>query len=761
MQLEEYTHPAIINSTIYRRPYLNFREKITQLFLNPYSVVLFLLIIKLLFFLNSLINSLNDAQKQTHLLYNTVQTYGNNIVSFPHYMAKVSNIMISKAVNSTNQGLVKTLNLMMTASQNLIFFIIEISVGTYACLLTAAIDNTAIAALNATESLISIANETLISFATDLNVGLADLSDAINEVVDTAEDTADAIKHMFGGGSKTSSNTIDEKMSHVNLTIKNMENWEISPSINDKIESLKDKIPDFTDVTEFTKDIIDKPFNELKNQVNKYLNDTFEADAMYVPKLTKLDFSQGTEEINELFDHIRYVAKTSTHVIMGLISFTIFGFIIYELYVEYKDWNRVQTAAKHLNLANESYIKSASKNKYNIEVIKSIQNRRADFIGKIVTTKILNIENPVIINNIRWIVNYSASPFLFSFLLLGLLGIVSVIFQFIILALISKIDVATTGENLFIYTKTNIHQAFNTSVNSWSNETNNYLLDYQNHVNDNLFAWVDTAAMSINDTVTQFDKKMNSALDSIFKGTPLYKPIEQIVGCVIESKLKKIEQAMTWLSENAYLEMPELDPKIILGQMLKMKAENIDDSLNDNFDSFRNEAKELIYKIISFYRKECFFLLYISLAILGIWFVFLLIGLSMLYLREEKIKKNGGIESPITDFEKMEKSDPSSQDNNSISSKVCTLNEPYIDSFSTIVQSIREKYIKARTDYARTPTEPHGESLKENESLYDCEYDNTPSHFEDAIEEQPYNDATMSEIGENFTSLSNAKCWTP
>lgn len=759
---DNYTDPITINNSTYRRPYLNFKEKITQLLINPYSVVLFLFIIKLFFFLNSLINTLENARSQTTLLYSSLEDYASNIVSFPHYMAKVSNVMIAKSIESANNGLTKTLELMISASENIIYFVVELSIGTYECLLTAAIDDTAIAALNATEEVITVVNDTIISFATLLEDGLEDLSDAINDVVDTAEDTADALTHLFSNSNSSKKNLtqVHNKVSNINLTISNLKDWEISGNINSKIDKLKNEILNFTDVEYYTKQIIKAPFTELKRQVSDNLNETFSADDMYVPGMAELDFSLGTENINNLYIDLIKIAKTATHVIIGLIALSILILILYEYYIELRDWRRVISASQHLNFANESFIKNSDKKKYNIEVIRCMQDRKSNMIGDIITNKIFRLKNPIIINNIRWMISYCASPILLSFFLLGLLGIISVICQYIILTLITKVDFNGISSEIFENTKDDIYIAFNNSLNEWTNETNIYLQDYENDVNDNLFGWVDTAAMTINNTVTEFDKEMNDALDSIFGNTPLYTPIEQIVGCVIESKLKKIEKAMTWLEDNAKLVMPQMNPKSIMEEMIRIESSNSSSTLTDNIDKFKEKSKELLHDVIKFYKDENIKLLYISIGILIVWFLFFCLGLIMLFWKERKIRIKATINEKVA-YDEKEVSSSTIKipfDGSSLRSLSSDNSWLSVITFNNIAQNFLDKYIKAKERYVRTPTEPSNEDSNVKSIILDNS--DISSNIEDA-KTLGEDDGTLSVIGESDKSIAKALRWLP
>lgn len=776
---------------------MNFREKITQLLVNPYTVVLALFIVKLFFFSYSLANSLGQAKSQTHLLHDSVQNYASNILSFPHYMAKSSNIIIAKSLGSANKGLEKTLQLILTASENLLYFIVELSVGTYACLLTAAIDDTAIAALNATESLISLANQTLISFAKDLNDGLEDLSEVINEVIDTADDTGDALEHLFGKSSHKSANgTVETSLHHVNLTISSMKNWQISGNINDKIEKLKKEIPDFADVQNFTRKIIDKPFTEMKRQVSVNLNSSFTAEEMYVPKMVTLDFSNETEDIDNFYSHLIDIVKMSTHIVMGIISVLIVLVICYEFFIECKDWKRVEDASQHLNFTNESFLSTSVKKKYNIEVIKIMQSRKADFISLFLIDKIFRIKDPITTNNIRWIINYAASSFLLPVLLLGILGTLSAGSEYLILALIMRVDFKSTGSKVFYNTKTEIFSNFNSSLNQWTNETNSYILNYQEHVNDNVFAWFDTTATTINNTVTEFDTKMNSALDSLFKGTPLYKPIEQIVGCVVESKLKKIEKAMSWISDNAVVNMPLLDPKGILQEITEIRMNNETSSFENKITDFKNKAERIFQETIDFYKAQCHTSFLVSGCILIIWLFFLIFGIAILCYKENKIRKREGRQPKNSNAKDSDSTFVDSFDSGSFKTLLYQEKSDYsLNRLSKILQNIKDSYVCHQAQYKSTPTESkrsldthingndiisiQTSNVMENLQPFTAATHNSVSTEVDlqtpvmpgnneyhtsnkhASETLTLNEGTVSLIGENISSINHATCWKP
>lgn len=771
-----FTSPTDIMSSSYRRPYLNLKEKWTQIILNPYTVFLFFLILKIVFFINSLDDSFAQARKQTELLYLSTQSYVDNLASFPHYMAQGANIALAKGLEETNKGFVETLKLMLTATEEMIFFMIELSVGTYVCLLTAVIDSTAIAALNATEDVISVANDTLISFAKDLNTGLGDLSNAINDVIDTAEDTGDALKHMFGTSNTDNSKElkISENLAHVNLTIKNMQDWMIPDSINTDIEKLKGKILDFDDVKNYTQTLIDIPFKEIKKQINKNLNQTFDVDSFYVPDKKTIQLKNATDAIDKSYEAVQKLSIKTGHIIIGLIALAMLAFILYTFYFELRKWKRVNYASKELFIANESYAETPNKRKFNVEVISAMQDLTSDKLGRFISTKIIRMKNPIHINNMRWTISYMASPYLLSFLLLGLLGILSFVCQYIVLHIITNAHVLTDDvKRAFDNTAVEIKQAMNISIYDWSKETNYYLQNYQNEVNENLLGWIGTSTTAINNTVTKFDDQMNEVIDAIFKGTPLYDPVEKIVWCVIESKLKKIESAMTWLNENAKLDIGDLDPEDISNKLREMNESNGDsDELGNKVSDFKDKATGLFLHVLEFYKKETFLMLYISLGILGVWLLFVLFGLLILLFREWEITKHESLEtekgSPtnILDVNSFKKYSAA------ISPKGLVTAVSIPNTLTDLYQNVKDIYLQ-RDNYIRTPVEPiqNNKEVSDLRETFEAENKDEswnsiwdkitlPSDGADIFEDQ-FVDTTLSDIEENSISVQYARRWTP
>ncbi|GMM27415.1 pheromone-regulated protein [Martiniozyma asiatica (nom. inval.)] len=775
-----FTPVQNLNSAVYRRPYLNLKEKLSQVILNPYTVFLGFLIIRLFFLGLSLNNSFNEAQVQTELLYNATQSKANDIVSFPHYMALGSNFVIGKSMNYANEGFIKSLSLIIEAAEQMIFFMIELSVGTYACLLTAAVHDSSIAALNSTEYVLNVANDTLKSFATDLNNGLSELTTVVNDIIDTVDDTGDALKHLFGDSSTDSTSLkYKEQMSHINLTIKNMQNWVIPASINSQIEKLKTEIPDFTDVKNYTETILALPFTQLKNEINGNLNKTFNSSLMYVPEKKYLNFEKGNDAINSFYNEVSLLAHLTIHIIMGVIGFAMLLFIFYCSLIEFRHWKKIQFASKQLCYNNESYnLPTKVKKMFNVEVVTVMQDGTSNFIGRFITLKILRLSNPIYINNARWLINYMSSKYLLPIFLLGVLGLVSSVCQLIVLFILKHFSLTDASDELFQSTAKELATSFNESVYSWTNETNKYLDNYQNEINVNLFGLVQKAATSINDTVTLFDTKMNSVIDDLFKGTPLYKPVEQVVWCVMESKIKKIEKAMTWLSEKAKIKMPNLDPKEIMNEMIQIETDKSTSSISNEVEIAKNKIKQVFTKIIEIYKREAFLLLYISLGVLAVWILFVLFGMMILGVREYQLQKKIPEKENYSPESSSFKSFPMTLETDKETEKtLLSLNsKKYLyGGLANMYEQLKNKIISK--DGFEIPNSEQSKdiielkrTLEKSNTMQESQIITASMCNSDSRQrmqqelETPLSgeaDATLSAIGENESTLGHARKWSP
>jgi hypothetical protein len=73
-----------------------------------------------------------------------------------------------------------------------------------------------------------------------------------------------------------------------------------------------------------------------------------------------------------------------------------------------------------------------------------------------------------------------------------------------------------------------------------------------------MLGWVGTATDAVNDTLNTFVDETNKVLDVAFGNTPLRDPIQEVLNCLILLKVQGIQKALTWVHDNAHINMPAL-----------------------------------------------------------------------------------------------------------------------------------------------------------------------------------------------------------
>ncbi|GME86238.1 unnamed protein product [Ambrosiozyma monospora] len=373
------TAPYIHNAA-YRRPYLNLKERLSQVWLNYYTVFLLLILLKVIMFKQSLNQSLNQAKDQTYSACDSAETYASSMASLPHYLAKSTNVLAAKTMNEVNHAFVEGLQLIVTGSESLIVFAIEMTIGTYTCVLTSAVDGVSHIALNATESVIELANHTMVSIADDIQDGLDDITSIVNKVLSTVDTATDAIESLFGGSSD-SSDAVDEKVHSVNLTIDSLKNWTISSSIIDDIDAIGNKVPDFSTVENYTKSLINKPFEKLKTEIAEKLNDTFSADEMFIPEKKQLNFCRSSNDIEQFYAKSGDALHKASIIMIIVLIVGMVVFIGIEAYSVIRQWKRLEDAAGAIQNVSQSRTSGEYKQQYTIEVVESLHNKYANSIG--------------------------------------------------------------------------------------------------------------------------------------------------------------------------------------------------------------------------------------------------------------------------------------------------------------------------------------------------------------------------------------------
>lgn len=600
-----------------KKQYLSYHEIISQVWFNKYTIILVLIVIKIYIFTNSLLSSLKYFQAYTESICTSLDTYSTVIASLPEQLSKLMNHMVASSINSMKMQSLVMLKTIITIIKLLIVFYIDIFLGTYICLLTAAIGGTVDFAVDSSQLVIKSVNETIISVSDDIQVGLNGLLKVINSLLSGI----DKVKSLFTSGNSDSTEYIDK----LNLSIKSLQNLKIPGSVLDDINKFKEKIPDFNELQNTSK-ILSKPFDKITLQLNQLGNfKNITVDQLKIANTVPVKLCSNSLDIDKFYKEVaKKVHLASTVIIIILLLMAVLA-IASLVVVEYFLWRKNQRMIDELSIEKdrESYMVLARNtlNKYN--------NNLIYYIEKLVTVPYSRKDEAY------WLLSYVTTSYSLTALLIGIAGLFTVLLQFVILKIVLQgFKSLSTDLNNF---KSQIVSLVDNATSSYLVLTNKYIESQQKLINDELFGNIKDASTSVNSTISDFLSKMNSSINLVFEDTPFSKPVNTVVYCTIGKKLLRIEQGLTWIVDNLSISLPEL-PKNLTDDFLSNYSKE-----NGGIHKLTDKVTNGIEVLLDSYKKSLLIELYISSAILGIWFLQVIIGFILIWYKDFKERRAQGL----------------------------------------------------------------------------------------------------------------------
>ncbi|CAR29012.1 ZYRO0F17094p [Zygosaccharomyces rouxii] len=638
--------------------YLQLRDRLSQVWLNKYTLVLFLAMVKLIFFSKSIENSIKQSENYILSHCNVIDSiYAETVGSTPHYMAVMGNFLIREAMIQSVRASLMTLTLLVYASEGLLNFVIDLYLGTYACLIISAVDGSVDVATNATEKLLGAVNHSISAVANDIDDGLDDISKVVNKLVSAAHKVEDLFK-----GDKD--NDASDHIHKINLTVDSLRNLHIPSSINNKLQELSDKTPDFAQAKNLSKRLVSVPFEEVIKEIKK-INATRvigNSSLLYIPPKNSSNSSQGgickasEPDIRKFYDGISHALTVTTVICTVLLVIGALCATIPVAYSEFKLWGRLLEMRTQYTEKQEPYAISDDDSTSHIfrtreegshyDLIASYHQCFHHWNFRISNALVSLVERFSPQHNddngtktlqrarIRWAVAYVTSERALCVLGIGLLGLAVTILQLILVAVLQKSlkDVSDSSKDL---KDTQMGKILEQDMAQWTHSANLYINNTQNNVNEHVFGWVDKTTVAVNHTVNEVINEIDHTLVGAFNGTLLQKPMKAVVGCVIENKLYAIEKAMTWIHDKARLDLPDINLSQIKDAMENSKSPSSPSIL----PKITHEIHATIKLILDGFHKTAIYQLLVALSLLGIWFLQIPIALIIAFYRTTRISK--------------------------------------------------------------------------------------------------------------------------
>lgn len=609
-----------INQTPYLTPYLGLRARLSQVWINRWTVLLFLVLVRTLIAIANINENLDSARAKALRACTEVESVGSAMASMPHYMSQGVNELAVNGVEKAVNGLMSMLTLSVTGVEEIILFVINMMTSTYVCLITLAIRGSVGAAAELAKEATEILTDVVPKIGDDIASVASTFESKFNDFVNALNSLP------FGGASAP---TLD-----LGDNIQKLKNLQMPTDITDGLGKLNNSIPTFEQVQNFTNSVIRIPFEEVKRLINDSMTTfTFDRSLLPVPQKEQLNFCSDNNGINEFFDGLVELEIKARKIFIGVVVVLAILVCVPMAYREIRRWRIMQQRAQLI-----------SKNSFDpMDVVYISSRPYSSSFGIKLANRFSSTRTQTLI---RWAIAYATSTPALFVLSLGVAGLFACLCQYILLKSLEKEVPALTAQvadfaDAVITSLNNASESWALGVNQAVNKTNS-------DINSDIFGWVNTTTTAVNSTLNEFVDGMRKVLDETIGGVPVLKnAVEDVLNCLITLKIQGIQKGLTWVSDHAHVDFPMFaNDTFSLGALAKVSnsssaAELLADPSGTTKDEISEAVVDLTNKLQDGIRTEAI----ISTCVVLIWVFIVLIGVfraCMLLFVPGKTRAEGG-----------------------------------------------------------------------------------------------------------------------
>ena len=526
------------NMTLNITPYLGLRARLSQVWINRWTILLLLVLARVLLALTGINNDLDSARREALSACTGVESMGSAMASMPHYMSQGINEMAATGVDKAVHGLSEMTLLTVTGVEEIFVFVINALTSTYMCLITLAVGGGLHLAISGIESVgVTLATD-LENLGNSINTSVADFEKAYKTFVD---DIQNGVTGLTGQSFTPPTLDLSKQMTTLTQLHLSSDMASIFPELN----KINNSIPTFQGVQNFTDNILRTPFELVKEEITTYLsNYSFDRNLFPVPAKEELTFCSDDDGINSFFDELVKLAAMAKKIFIGTL---LVAATLAMIPMAYREIRRYRTQQERSALVQSSAHDP-------MDVVYIVSRPYTSTFGIKVGHSVSNATRRQTLT--RWVVAYATSDAALFVLSLAAAGLFSAACQAILLKALEKETPALTNSVGDFANK--VINTLNNASESWAVATNAAIADANNDINHQMLGWVNVTTGALDDVLNAFITQTTDVLNDTFGGTPLYGPIEGVFECLIGLKVASIERGLAWVSDNAQISIPSL-----------------------------------------------------------------------------------------------------------------------------------------------------------------------------------------------------------
>lgn len=602
-------------------PYLGLRARLSQVWLNRWTVLLLLILVRVMLRLGDLNVELADAKVKALSACTKVEDIGSTMASMPHYLSVGVNDLIKDGVNKAVAGMVDILMMILTGVEELILFVINMYVGMYACLISAFIHGSLDVAVAVVEDADKWFNSNIGNIANDLQNAVNGVNSAIETLYgDYSAATSDIGKGVsdvtsFAGGilgnlkvrateglDAISIATVTDgaAVSHVTPAAI-VGHREVTSAVTESIPRVTEVAietimsaaatvtasPSHTLAARGGAPTLDLT-SFLNNLKNLHVNDTQFVGDLVSLNTTIPTFAQAEnmtrEAISIPFDFVKkalndsYAGWTFDDSTLPVADKQSLSFCSGNSMLEdfFTELFTILIKAKYVAIALLVLLAVLScifwammdVRRWNKEKRRAREFSRRAYDGMDIVyiasrpfTAWIGIKLSSRFKGRPQVLVRWAVAYATSLPALFILSLaLAGLFSCACQAIILwalQKEAPALAAEVAHFADDVISTLEDVSV-KWANDANNHTLHTQNIINNDVLNLVQNATSAVNNTLNTVENAINGVLTAAFNGTVLYNTIMDVVYCLVESKIDEVEKGLTWVHDNAHVTLPLL-----------------------------------------------------------------------------------------------------------------------------------------------------------------------------------------------------------
>ncbi|KAG9534700.1 hypothetical protein KCU79_g22025, partial [Aureobasidium melanogenum] len=331
------------DQTSYLTPYLGLRARLSQVWINRWTILILLVLIRALLAIGSVNTNLTSAKREALSACTGVENVGSAMASMPYYMSSGVNELTASGIEKAINGLMSMLLLSITVLEEVFVFYVNLLTSTYVCLFTFAVGGSLHVAVDVAEDVGNFLNSTAKDVGTELGDAVNDFQKAMNKFTGAIGD----VGSFFAG------KNVDVPEINLNSSIAKLDTLQLPSGYDQGLDKLNNSIPTFAEVHNATNTALRFPFEEVKKLLNESMGKyTMNRSMFHVPPKEKLTFCSDDHGINDFFDGLADVITLAKKIFLSVLIIAAILACVPMAYREIRRWRLQEQRAraiKHIN----------------------------------------------------------------------------------------------------------------------------------------------------------------------------------------------------------------------------------------------------------------------------------------------------------------------------------------------------------------------------------------------------------------------------